>query len=275
MAGNDTLIGGAGEDYMVGGQGDDTFDGTAGPGDVENDLDYDAVSYREEGGTQGVVVNLTTGTATDTFGNTDTLIDIEDIRGSMQGDSLTGSGADEFFFGMAGDDTIDAGGGFDELRYNNEGNFGATHGITVNFATGIAIDGFGDTDTFSNFESVRGSRFADSYIGDDNNNRFRGLAGNDTIDGGGGTDTADYRRDANYGGNAGITANLLTGTIIDGYGNTDTVTNIENVFGTWSNDVITGDGQFNTLRGEVGNDTITGGGNDDDILGGAGFDTAV
>ncbi|MBO1907603.1 hypothetical protein J4G37_22155 [Microvirga sp. 3-52] len=274
-AGNDTLIGGAGEDYFVGGQGNDTFDGTPGPGDAENDVDYDAVSYREEGGTQGVVVNLATGTATDTYGNTDTLIDIEEIRASMRADSLTGSDAGDWFFGYAGNDTIDGGGGFDEIRFNNEAGLGATHGIALNFATGTVIDGFGDTDTISNIEAVRASSFADSLAGDDKGNRFRGLEGNDTIDGGGADDLVDYRRDTNYGGNAGINANLATGIIIDGFGDTDTVTNVENVIGTWTADIITGDGAANMLRGEEGNDTLTGSGGDDDISGNSGFDTAV
>lgn len=273
--GNDTLVGGAGEDFMSGGQGNDTFDGTAGPGDVESDLDYDTASYREETGGQGVVVNLVTSTGTDTYGNQDTYIDIEDVRGSAQADSMTGSEADESFHGMAGDDTIDGGGGYDEIRYNNEPQYGATSGIIFNFATGEAIDGFGDTNTFSNFESVRGTSFADTFIGDGNDNRFRGLVGNDTIDGGEGNDTIDHRRDTNYGGNAGIVANLSSSTVIDGYGNTDTLTSIENVIGTWTNDVITGDSQFNSLRGEGGNDTLKGGGGDDDLMGGRGFDTAI
>jgi Ca2+-binding RTX toxin-like protein len=273
--GSDTLIGGAGEDYMEGRQGADTYDGTPGPGDAEADLDWDIVSYRDETGPQGVVVNLATGMGTDTFGNTETFIDIEDVRGSAGADRLIGSDGEEFLFGMAGNDTLDGGGGFDEIRYNNEQQYGATHGITLNFGTGVVTDGFGDTDTISNFESVRASLFADTLIGDDNDNRFRALGGNDTIDGGGGTDTVDYRRDANHGGSGGITANLSTGFIVDGYGATDTVSNVEIVIGTEATDAITGNSSFNTLRGEGGNDVLTGGGDDDDILGGAGFDTAV
>jgi hypothetical protein len=193
----------------------------------------------------------------------------------MRADSLIGSGGDEWFFGYAGDDTIDGGGGFDEIRYNNEAQLGATHGITLNFATGQVVDGFGNADTISNIEAVRASMFADTLTGNDSGNRFRALAGDDTIDGSGGVDLVDYRRDTNQGGNAGIDANLATGIIIDGFGDTDTVTNVENVIGTWTSDVIKGDGEFNWLRGEGGNDSITGGGGDDDVYGGDGFDTAV
>lgn len=274
-AGNDTLIGGASEDYFIGGSGNDTFDGAPGPGDAENDVDYDVVSYREEEGTQGVVVNLAAGTATDTFGNTDTLVDIEEIRATMRADRLTGSDGEEWFFGYAGSDTIDGGGGFDEIRFNNEANLGVTHGINLNFATGQVIDGFGDTDTISNIEAVRATSFADILTGNDSGNRFRALEGNDTIDGGAGVDLVDYRRDVNYGGNAGVNANLVTGIVIDGFGDADTLKNIENVIGTAAADVIRGNGEDNWLRGEQGNDSITAGGGADDIFGGGGFDTAV
>ena len=48
---------------------------------------------------------------------------------------------------------------------------------------------------------------------------------------------------------------------------------IENVIGSWSNDLITGNDVANTLRGNAGNDTIFGAGGDDGLYGGAGSDT--
>src|SRR5262249_61170374 len=88
---NATLTGGAGNDFLVGGSGIDTAD------------------YSAESGPNGVSVNLTTGTATDTFGNTDTLSSIENAIGTSHADSFTtntaaGAGVDTFT-GGAGDDT--------------------------------------------------------------------------------------------------------------------------------------------------------------------------
>ena len=49
----------------------------------------DTVDYSVDGGSGAVTVNLTTGTATDTFGNTDTLISIENAIGTSGADTFT------------------------------------------------------------------------------------------------------------------------------------------------------------------------------------------
>ena len=115
---------------------------------------YDEIRYDQDagqGGTAGVTVNLATGTATDGFGNTDTLSGIEAVRGTNQADSLTGGLAandisGEYFYGLGGNDTISGGSGFDEVRYDQDASFGGALGVTVNLATGTATDGFGNTE---------------------------------------------------------------------------------------------------------------------------------
>jgi hypothetical protein len=79
---------------------------------------------------------------------------------------------------------------------------------------------------------VRGSEFNDTLTGSDTGTfeSFEGRAGNDTIDGKGGTDRVDYqsatvRRQRQHRKHA-------TGTASDGFGGTDTFTNIENVRGS-------------------------------------------
>jgi hypothetical protein len=82
------------------------------------------------------------------------------------------------------------------------------------------------------------------------------MQGNDAIDGGDGFDTASYRRDSQRGGTDGIVADLKKGTVRDGFGNKDTIENIERIEGTDTNDVFKdgkGDDEF---RLRDGNDTV-------------------
>jgi Ca2+-binding RTX toxin-like protein len=123
-AGSDSINGGLGDDFITGGQGSDTIDGGA---------DYDMISYRNfdyqnPPGISGVNVNLstTTGTATDNWGNTDTLTNIENIEDSPYNDMLIGNSADNFFSLSGGVDTVDGGGGHDTVSYEN-----ATSGIVM------------------------------------------------------------------------------------------------------------------------------------------------
>ncbi|MFV1874297.1 beta strand repeat-containing protein [Nioella sp.] len=174
--GNDTLNGGAGDDYIRGGAGDDSLDG----GD-----DYDQVVYDDA--TSGVTVNLATGTATGGAGN-DTIANFEMVRGSMHDDHITGDAESNQIRGLDGNDTLIGGDGNDRVRYDRDANYGGAAGVNVNLMTGIAIDGFGDTDSLSGFERVMGSNSGDTIIGDDQDNELEGLDGNDTIAGGGGRD---------------------------------------------------------------------------------------
>ena len=94
-------------------------------------------------------------------------------------------------------------------------------------------------------------------------NRSRGASGNDTINGMGGTDQADY-----YSAKAGVTVNLTTGTASDGYGYTDTLSNIEDARGSRDfNDSITGSALANKLEGLGGNDTLIGLDGNDSLAG--------
>jgi Ca2+-binding RTX toxin-like protein len=124
----------------------------------------------------------------------------------------------------------------------------------VNIGLGTAADGYGYTDTLVSIENVFGSNFADTIIGDANNNSLTGAVGNDFLDGSAGTDTAIYGLAP-----SGIVVNLGLGTAADGYGTTDTIVNIENVFGSNFADTIIGDANNNSLTGGAGNDVLTGG----------------
>jgi Ca2+-binding RTX toxin-like protein len=104
--GEDKLDGGRGNDLLTGGEGNDALDGGAG---------IDAADYREEGGESGIVADLGVGTVVDTWGTTDTLKNIEIIKGSVNDDTIAGSEKTDYLDGWAGDDELTGEGGADEL----------------------------------------------------------------------------------------------------------------------------------------------------------------
>lgn len=169
----DMLTGGSGNDTLNGGAGNDTINGGAG---------NDTVSYRNA--TAGVKVNLTTATANDGEGGTDTLSNIQAILGSNFADILTGSSGNDTLEGYAGNDSLNGSVGYDTVSYRS-----AKSGINVNLATGTASDGLGGSDTLTSIEAIAGSNFNDVLTGNNGNNLLTGGNGNDTLIGGMGQDT--------------------------------------------------------------------------------------
>ena len=265
--GNDSLFGGDGDDWLTGGGGDDLLDGGETTG-VTDDVDY--VDYTSA--SNAVTVNLATGIGCDGDGGTATLVNIEGVRGSNFADSITGSnnanGTVEKFVGRGGNDTIDGGGGFDEVVYTL-----APGAVSVDLQAGTASDGVGGADTLVGIEAVMGSAFDDTLTGSNGAGyeRFRGMGGNDTIDGGGGLmDEVDYRF-----ATTGVNVNLGTGVVSnDGNGGADTVSNIEWARGSSYADTLIGSAGANQLRGGGGDDILRGGGSSDTIDGGDGYDRA-
>ncbi|HSH88335.1 MAG TPA: Ig-like domain-containing protein, partial [Ramlibacter sp.] len=253
LAGSDTT---AHTEIFEGRGGNDTIDGKGG---------VDLVRF--DSATGAVNVNLVTGVALDGQGGTDTLSNIEGIRGTPFNDTLTGGNAAngtgssdgfEFFMGNAGNDAINGGGGYDRADYTT-----STIGVVVTLGgtvDGTAADGFGGTDTLASIEGVRGSEFSDNLTGSSSGEfeTFEGRGGNDAIQGNGGIDRVDYLSAI-----SGVTVSLATGTAQDGYGTVDTLAGIEQVRGSSFGDSITGDAGDNTLQGGAGNDTLDGGGGTD------------
>ena len=246
-------------EVFEGGLGDDIIDGGA-IADFRLGLDNNRVSYQNAGG--AVNVNLLSGTASGANGN-DTLYNINQVRGSSYGDTLTGSDnavITEGFEGRGGDDTINGGGGTDFVRYDS-----AIGAVIVNLATGTAVGADGN-DTLLNIEGARGSAYDDNLTGglvaNDASEFFMGMGGNDTINGGSGFDRADYflataAVSVVLGGaaNGSATGDASTGT--------DTLISIEGVRGSEFNDNLTGSndaGIYEIFEGRKGNDSINGGG---------------
>lgn len=299
-AGNDSLVGGDGNDDLFGGDGDDIINAVdpggpdfdyiepgAGNDTITGDGD-DGIYYRNLGrddttGTDwGVTVDIAAGTAvSNSNGATnDTFTGIRNVGGTQYDDVLLGSDNGwrfeangwQGFQGQAGNDVINGRGGWDAVEYNWDDGPG---GIAVDLANNRITDTHGDTDTVHSIELIQGTAQVDTFIGDAGENSFRGLQGDDTLDGGAGIrDTADYSEDERRGGTQGINANLAAGLIVDGFGDTDTVSNIEFVTGTdFADTMLAADTFGAVLDGRGGDDTLTGGAMGDILWGGGGSDT--
>ena len=238
-------------DVITGATGNHTIDG--GPG--TNTIDYSAAPA-------GITVDLATNTASNGWGYTDALYNIQNVIGSSHNDTITGDSNDNLISGGAGNNTLDGGSGTNTLDYSSD-----PAGVTVDLATGTATNGWSGTDTISNFQNVIGSAHDDVITGDSNNNVIDGGAGNNTLDGGGGTNTLDYSHDP-----AGVTVDLVTGTATNGYGGTDTISNFQNVLGSNYGDTIIGNGN-NVITCGSGNDHVVDGGGNNTFDGGGGINT--
>lgn len=270
---NDLLVGGGagrnGGDFTF-----EAFEPLAGNDTVNGKDGWDEVYYFSS--PKGIRVNLGLSTGQvieDGYGGTDTLIGIEMVGGSEFDDHLKGSddnaGAasnQESFAGNKGNDTIDGGGGYDEVIYSD-----SLFAINVNLGAGTAQDGYGTVDTLLNIEGVEGSRHNDTITGNAENNRIDGRLGDDTLDGAGGIDTAEYNNNII----SGVTVNLTTGIASSAESGNDILINFENIAGSAFADVLTGNALANLLEGSAGNDTLSGLGGNDTLIGGSGDDTAV
>lgn len=158
-------------------------------------------------------------------------------------------------------ETLTDGGGFDRLDLS-----GLTRAASVDLREGkLSSIGWanardGAVNNYSiafgtEIEGVIGTNSNDILTGNNLDNFFVGLAGNDRIEGGDGTDTLSYSNDPRA-----VQVNLETGLAQDGNGGTDSLRGIEIVSGSAFDDVLRGDGARNTLRGLAGNDLLDGGG---------------
>ncbi len=211
---------------------------------------------------------------------------INRLDGSQFGDYLIGSAVgdgnlgSEIFQGWGGNDTIDAGAGWDWSSY-----WSSPYAITVDMtkSSNQIQDGWGNTDTLIGVEAVDGSAFADRMRGSDSATLLEGFSGRmgaDSIDGGAGLNKATYIWDIGSvvvwlaaKGAASAPAAALTdvlqtgysGVAKDGWGNVDQLVNIQGAEGSAYDDTLIGNELTNRFDGRSGNDSVDGG---------AGFDWA-
>ena len=228
-SGNDTLDGGSGNDSLDGGVGNDTLIGGDGNDTLNGGTGTDTASYITAGA--GISLSLALAGAQANVGvGSDTLVNIENLLGSIYNDTLTGDANANLLDGAAGDDTLDGGDGNDTVQggagsdtlVGGAGNDSldggdgidvasfatATSAVTVSLAVAAAqATGGAGSDTLVNIENLLGSAFNDTLTGDASANRLDGGAGNDTLTGGAGADTfvvgsgSDSIADLGNGGN--------------------------------------------------------------------------
>ena len=184
------------------------------------------------------------------------------LTASVLNDKVSGLGGDDTLIGGTGADTLNGGPGDDTADFS-----GSSGGVAVNLLTGSVSGGDAAGDTLTSIENLIGSAYDDTLIGDAEANVLAGGAGADSLAGGGGNDTADYSNSPD-----GVTVNLPAGSVSGGDAAGDTLTSIENLFGSESSDSLTGDAGANRLGGHGGDDTLTGGDGNDTLLGQNGND---
>ena len=189
-----------------------------------------------------------------------------DTIDAKEGDDrvLAGIG-DDVVMGGIGDDLLDGGDGDDEL------DGGADNDILEGGDGNDKLNGGAGDD------QVFGDGGNDIITGGAGNDRLRGNDGNDTFvvtnpstdgadqyDGGAGSDTIDFSAMTKA-----VFLTLADGSVTFG---SDTIVNVENIFGGSGGDRLIGNGVANELRGNAGNDWIEGLGGNDRLLGDAGRD---
>ena len=278
LAGDDQITGNGGDDQLTGGPGNDFIDGTAGTDTVHFSgprADYDIV----DGPGGDVIVTHARGTMADGRDQLTSATEIlqfsdqtvvlhavasQTFNGSTDaGETFTGTGAFETFYGRAGNDTINGNAGEDRL-FGGAGN-----------------------------DIINGGADQDIVLGQDGNDTLDGGAGWDYIDGGNGDDVITFSLGNDYMvGGAGNDVLILN----DGANGAESIydfvrqnngvaivtrdgTNTQVGFVDFSIETIRINGvDFPTAtagvdyQGTAGNDYYIGSAGNDDISGGAGID---
>jgi Ca2+-binding RTX toxin-like protein len=274
----DVMRGDAGANTLDGDAGDDVLAGLGGADMLQGGAGIDTANYRNS--TDGVTINLAAGTGTGSDAQGDALAGIEDVTGSAFNDTLigdaganalNGGAGNDQFNGHVGADSFVGGADIDTVFFNT-----STAGVQVSLATGSGTGGDAQGDTYSGIENLVGSGLADRLYGDVGANALSGGAGDDTLRGEAGADVLDGGTGLNFanyqGSAAAVAVDLLAGTASGGDAAGDTLTSMENLYGSSLNDQLTGNSARNILGGELGDDTLVGNGGDDALSGEAGND---
>ena len=278
LAGADTLAGTKFSDTLNGLAGNDTLIGLGAGDTLDGGTGIDTASYTAAAA--AVIVNLATGIATGSDAKNDTFINIENVTGSAQGDTLTGNSGANALTGLAGNDTID--GGVDlnatiiDKLIGGLGNDTYLVRDTKDSVTEAVNQG---TDTVQSSAAAHTlSANVDNLVlleiggaingtGNALNNVVTGNSFANVLSGGGGIDVVSY---ANATGPVKVNLALTVAQNTVGAG-TDKIAAFENLIGSGFADTLTGSSIANVIDGGLGGDTMAGGlGNDTYIVDNAG-----
>lgn len=197
--GSDSLYGNGGNDYLRGGAGNDALIGGAGADILDGGDGTDTAYYTDS--TVGLQINLLTRSLNTGIAAGDVYVSIENIFGSNYNDRivgdnfnnslwgaagndvLIGNGGSDSLIGGGGADTLNGGDGTDTAYYND-----SAIGVTVSLLNPSSNTGIAAGDTYISIESLYGSAYNDTLIGDNLANTLGGGAGNDNLYGNGGND---------------------------------------------------------------------------------------
>ena len=118
----------------------------------------------------------------------------DNIYGGNGDDTLMGGDDNDIIYGGKGADTIIGGDGLDAVVFS--GNGVTKSGVMINLLIGQGWYGDAEGDTYASIESIFGSEYNDTLIGNDDNNVLRGKGGEDYIIPGGGMDMLQGGLDA-------------------------------------------------------------------------------
>ncbi len=201
--GNDTLYGGedrdtlkgeAGDDVLIGGEGNDILDGGEGS---------DTADYSQDGGALNVEVDLAGGSADDTYGDDDTLKDVENVIGTSLADDIKGDSGSNVIEGNGasdGSDKLDGRGGEDTIVVSADFNlFTSQDSTTIDpnikgfenirgkGTTVLTLTGDGKSNKITGVDATDGTT-GDTLNGGEGNDALMGLKGNDALNGQAGND---------------------------------------------------------------------------------------
>jgi Ca2+-binding RTX toxin-like protein len=183
QGGNDVLSGADGGDVLFGGAGNDSLNGGLGNDSLQGGSGTDWALYNT-GVTGGVTIDLLVATQNTGGAGIDTLEYIENVMGSLYGDSLTGNNAanelrgeagNDWIWGNGGNDTVNGGSGDDaiaggtgaDVMIGGSGNdhiWGGSSGDTLVFAAHWGDDWIWDFDPASDTIDLSGVNGLDGLL---------------------------------------------------------------------------------------------------------------
>jgi Ca2+-binding RTX toxin-like protein len=263
------LAGNAMKNTLYAGLGANVLDGAAG---------IDTVSYAY--GSAGVSVNLSVVVAQNTLGSgLDQLIGIENLvgtdyddyfQGSIAANLLEGAAGNDWLNGGGGNDTMIGGDGYDIYEVSDAGDVVVETNAAA-LQTDLVLSFLANYTLTANVENAEIRTISPANLtGNALNNILYAGAGDNVLNGAGGSDTANYTQHLYT---SGITLNLaLAGAQATGGSGSDTLIGIENLVGTNFADKFAGNSGANELFTGNGDDSLYGGYGDDTMSGGRGAD---
>ncbi|SJM89308.1 beta strand repeat-containing protein [Crenothrix polyspora] len=229
--------------------------------------------------TTATVNTINTGAGNDTITVLATASGNYAVDGGSGNDTMTGGAGIDTLLGGLGNDSLNGRGGADSMTGGDGSDLYYVDSAADVVIETNAITSTGGIDTVNSYlgayslgANVENGRVMATTVanltGNGLNNVLYAGAGNNTLDGGLGVDTADYSYTSS---SVSVNLSLTLAQATTGSGS-DKLISIENLTGSMYNDTLNGNASGNVLDGGFGNDTLVGGTGNDTLIGGMGRD---